>query len=48
MWTASQPHWHGISRADVFLTDGGLAFTEINCDTPTGEAEAVVPRCYWY
>ena len=42
MWMASQPHWHGIARADVFVTDEGLAFTEINCDTPTGEAEAVV------
>ncbi|HVH43371.1 MAG TPA: glutathionylspermidine synthase family protein [Labilithrix sp.] len=42
MWTASQPHWHGIARADVFITSDGLAFTEINCDTPTGEAEAVV------
>lgn len=42
MWTASQPHWHGIARADVFITDDGLAFTEINCDTPTGEAEAIV------
>jgi glutathionylspermidine synthase len=42
MWTASQPHWHGLARADVFVTDDGLAFTEINCDTPTGEAEAIV------
>jgi glutathionylspermidine synthase len=42
MWTASQPHWHGLARADVFITDEGLAFTEINCDTPTGEAEAVI------
>jgi len=43
MWTGSQPHWHGIARADVFITeDGSLAFTEINCDTPTGEAEAVI------
>lgn len=42
MWTASQPLWHGIARADVFVTDEGLAFTEINCDTPTGEAEATV------
>jgi len=42
MWTASQPHWHGIARADVFVTNEGLAFTELNCDTPTGEAEAVV------
>ncbi len=42
MWTASAPHWHGIARADVFETEEGFAFTEINCDTPTGEAEAVV------
>jgi len=42
MWAASQPQWHGIARADVFVTGEGLAFTEINCDTPTGEAEAVV------
>lgn len=42
MWEASQPHWHGLARADVFVTDEGLAFTEINCDTPTGEAEATV------
>ena len=42
MWTASAPLWHGLARADVFLTSDGLAFTEINCDTPTGEAEAVV------
>lgn len=42
MWETSQPHWHGIARADVFVTDEGLAFTEINCDTPTGEAEATI------
>jgi glutathionylspermidine synthase len=42
MWLTSQPRWHGIARADIFLTDEGLAFTEINSDTPTGEAEAVV------
>ena len=42
MWLASQPMWHGLARADVFQTDQGLAFTELNCDTPTGEAEAVV------
>lgn len=42
MWLAAQPLWHGIARADIFLTDEGLAFTEINSDTPTGEAEAVV------
>ncbi len=42
MWLASQPLWHGIARADIFLTDEGLSFTEINSDTLTGEAEAVV------
>jgi glutathionylspermidine synthase len=42
MWIASQPLWHGIARADVFVTEDGLALTELNCDTPTGEAEAVV------
>jgi len=42
MWTSTQPFWHGIARADVFRTTEGLAFTEINSDTPTGEAEAVV------
>lgn len=43
MFEASQPLWHGIARADVFFTtDGGLAITELNCDTPTGEAEACV------
>jgi glutathionylspermidine synthase len=42
MWTASAPLWHGIARADVFVTDQGISIAEINCDTPTGEAEAVV------
>ncbi|MCL2724458.1 MAG: glutathionylspermidine synthase family protein [Polyangiaceae bacterium] len=42
MWLASQPLWHGIARADVFVTDNDLKFAELNCDTPTGEAEAVV------
>jgi len=43
MFEASQPLWHGIARADVFVTsDGSLAIAELNCDTPTGEAEAVV------
>jgi hypothetical protein len=41
MWLASTSLWHGIARADVFMTDDGLAFAELNCDTPTGEAEAV-------
>jgi hypothetical protein len=42
MWTASAPSWHGLARADVFFTDDGVAVAEVNCDTPTGEAEAVV------
>ena len=42
MWMASQPLWHTIARADVFVTDEGLQIAELNCDTPTGEAEAIV------
>jgi glutathionylspermidine synthase len=42
MWQASAPLWHGIARADLFETDEGLAMAELNCDTPTGEPEAVV------
>ncbi len=42
MWACSQPMWHGIARADLFFTDDGIAMAELNCDTPTGEAEAVV------
>jgi glutathionylspermidine synthase len=42
MWMASAPAWHGLARADVFFTDDGVAVAELNCDTPTGEAEAVV------
>ena len=42
MWTASAPAWHGMARADVFFTDDGVAVAELNCDTPTGQAEAVV------
>jgi len=42
LWRASAPHWHGIARADVFLTEDGPTVCELNCDTPTGEAEAVL------
>ncbi len=42
MWACSQPLWHGIARADLFVTGEGIAMAELNCDTPTGEAEAVV------
>lgn len=41
LWQASAPLWHGIARADVFLTSEGFAVAELNCDTPTGEAEVV-------
>lgn len=44
MWSASGGAWHGIARADVFLTDDDAApqVCELNCDTPSGEAEAVL------
>jgi len=41
MWAASAPAWHGIARADVFMTASGPVVCEVNCDTPSGEAEAV-------
>ena len=42
MWHASAPLWHGIARADVFLRDGQPPVVcEMNCDTPSGLAEAV-------
>jgi glutathionylspermidine synthase len=43
LWHASAPAWHGIARADVFVTGAGLQICEINSDTPSGEPEAVVP-----
>src|SRR5205814_5564700 len=42
LWCASAPHWHGIARADVFVTSSGPIFCELNCDTPSGEPEAVL------
>jgi len=42
LWFSSAPHWHGIARADVFLTEQGPVLCELNCDTPSGEAEAVL------
>lgn len=50
MWLSSAPLWHGIARADVFAVRDaisgdnreGLQIAELNCDTPTGEAEAVL------
>ncbi|MBK8097791.1 MAG: glutathionylspermidine synthase family protein [Planctomycetes bacterium] len=38
---ASLPHWHGLARADVFLTADGARVCELNCDTPSGQPEAV-------
>ena len=42
MWLSSAPLWHAMARADLFFTDQGLAVAELNSDTPTGEAEAVI------
>src|SRR6202048_1113419 len=42
LWFASAPQWHGIARADVFLTEAGPVICELNGDTPTGQAEAVL------
>jgi len=41
MWLAQAPLWHGIARADVFLTADGPRVCELNSDTPSGQAEAV-------
>jgi hypothetical protein len=41
MWALSAPLWHGIARADVFLTDEGPRCCELNCDTPSGQSDAV-------
>lgn len=42
MWQCSAPDWHGIARADVFMTADGAKVCELNSDTPSGEAEAVL------
>jgi hypothetical protein len=43
MWFAAQGRWHGIARADLFLcSDGRVQCCEVNSDTPSGEAEAVL------
>ncbi|HEY7372633.1 MAG TPA: hypothetical protein VIF57_10775 [Polyangia bacterium] len=41
MWELSAGAWHGIARADVFLTAGGPKICELNSDTPSGAPEAV-------
>jgi len=43
MWIASGGRWHGIARLDLFvLKDGSIQCCEVNSDTPSGEAEAVL------
>lgn len=43
MWLASGGRWHFIARLDVFEEQGGgVKICEMNSDTPSGEAEAVV------
>jgi glutathionylspermidine synthase len=43
MWLSAQGRWHGIARADLFVcSDGRVQCCEVNSDTPSGEAEAVV------
>ena len=43
LWFASGGRWHGMARLDMFLcTDGRLQVCEMNSDTPSGEAEAVL------
>jgi glutathionylspermidine synthase len=45
MWLASGGRWHGIARLDLFLLeDGSIQVCEMNSDTPSGEAEAVIPN----
>ena len=45
LFFASAPLWHGLARADVFFQAGAAAtdppvVCELNCDTPSGLAEA--------
>lgn len=42
LWLTSAPAWHGIARADAFFVDGTVRICEVNSDTPSGEAEAVL------
>jgi glutathionylspermidine synthase len=43
MWLSSGGQWHGIARVDLFvLRDGSIRACEMNSDTPSGEAEAVI------
>ena len=43
MWLESEGRWHGVARVDLFFcTDGTIKSCEMNSDTPSGEAEAVL------
>lgn len=43
MWLSSGGAWHTIARLDVFITnDERIQICEMNSDTPSGEAEAVL------
>lgn len=42
LWASAAPQWHGIARADVFWTEAGPQVCELNSDTPSGQAEAVL------
>ncbi len=43
MWLSAEGRWHGIARVDLFLcADGVIRSCEMNSDTPSGEAEAVL------
>lgn len=43
MWLAAGGRWHFIARLDVFQDQaGGIKICEMNSDTPSGEAEAVL------
>ena len=43
MWISSEGRWHGIARVDLFICcDGCIRACEMNSDTPSGEAEAVI------
>ncbi len=43
MWLSSGGRWHGIARLDFFVQPNGrLQMCEMNSDTPSGEAEAVI------
>jgi glutathionylspermidine synthase len=43
MWLSAEGRWHGIARVDLFhCSDGRWQVCEINSDTPSGEAEAIL------